>query len=29
MTWNIAADRITLDHADRFVECSHSYEEGL
>ena len=29
LTWDIAADSITLDHADRYVECSHSYDEGL
>ena len=29
LTWDIAADSITLDHADRYVECSHSCDEGL
>ena len=29
LTWDIAADSITLDHADRYVECAHSYDEGL
>ena len=29
LTWDIALDSITLDHADRYVECSHSYDEGL
>lgn len=29
LTWDIAADSITLDHADRYVETSHSYHEGL
>ena len=29
LPWNIAADSITLDHADRYVECSHSFDEGL
>ncbi len=29
LTWDIAADSITLDHADRYVECSHSFDEGL
>ncbi|WP_306155581.1 DUF6878 family protein [Roseovarius sp. MMSF_3281] len=29
LTWDIATDSITLDHADRYVECSHSYDEGL
>ncbi|WP_299628567.1 DUF6878 family protein [uncultured Tateyamaria sp.] len=29
LTWDIIADSITLDHADRYVECSHSYDEGL
>jgi len=29
LTWDIVADSITLDHADRYVECSHSYDEGL
>ncbi|MEL6465681.1 MAG: DUF6878 family protein [Pseudomonadota bacterium] len=29
LTWDISADSIMLDHADRYVECSHSYEEGL
>ncbi|GFE67224.1 DUF6878 family protein [Litoreibacter roseus] len=29
LTWDISADSITLDHADRYVECSHSHGEGL
>ena len=29
LTWNVTADSITLDHADRYVECSHSHDEGL
>ncbi|MEM7730656.1 MAG: DUF6878 family protein [Pseudomonadota bacterium] len=29
LTWDISVDSITLDHADRYVECSHSYDEGL
>lgn len=29
LTWDISADSITLDHADRYVECSHSCDEGL
>ena len=29
LTWDIATDSITLDHADRYVECSHSHDEGL
>ena len=29
LTWDIALDSIILDHADRYVECSHSYVEGL
>jgi hypothetical protein len=29
LTWDITGDSITLDHADRYVECSHSYDEGL
>ncbi|WP_282128005.1 DUF6878 family protein [Roseobacter litoralis] len=29
LTWDVTADSITLDHADRYVECSHSYDEGL
>ena len=29
LTWDIALDSIILDHADRYVECSHSYDEGL
>ena len=29
LTWDILADSITLDHADRYVECSRSYHEGL
>ena len=29
LTWDISADSIALDHADRYVECSHSRDEGL
>ncbi len=29
LTWDITGDSITLDHADRYVECSQSYDEGL
>lgn len=29
LTWDISADSIALDHADRYVECSHSHDEGL
>jgi len=29
LTWDLRNDSITLDHADRYVECSHSYVEGL
>ena len=29
LIWDIALDSIILDHADRYVECSHSYVEGL
>jgi hypothetical protein len=29
LTWDVAADSIALDHADRYVECSHSHDEGL
>ena len=29
LTWDIAADSITLDHADRYVECTHSFDEWL
>ena len=29
LTWDVTADSITLDHADRYVECSHSHDEGL
>lgn len=29
LTWDISADSITLDHADRYVESTHSYSEGL
>jgi len=29
LTWDLRDDSITLDHADRYVECSHSYDEGL
>ena len=29
LTWDVSADSITLDHADRYVECAHSYDEGL
>ena len=29
LTWNVTADSITLDHADRYVECTHTCDEGL
>lgn len=29
LTWDVVADGISLDHADRYVECSHSFDEGL
>ncbi|MFA8443926.1 DUF6878 family protein [Yoonia sp.] len=29
LTWDIAKDSIDLDHADRYVESTHSYHEGL
>ncbi|MFQ6550268.1 DUF6878 family protein [Aestuariibius sp. 2305UL40-4] len=29
LTWDITADSITLDHADRYVEYSHSRDKGL
>jgi len=29
LTWDIAADSITLNHANRYIECSHSCDEGL
>jgi len=29
LTWDVGKDSITLDHADRYVECSHSHDEGL
>ncbi|KIC39831.1 hypothetical protein RA27_17425 [Ruegeria sp. ANG-R] len=29
LTWDVAADSITLDHADRYIECSHCHDEGL
>ena len=29
LTWDVTADSIALDHADRHVECSHSRDEGL
>lgn len=29
LTWDVTADSIALDHADRYVECSHSHDEGL
>ena len=29
LTWDLRNDSITLDHADRYVECSHSYDDGL
>lgn len=29
LTWDISNNFITLDHADRYVECSHSFDEGL
>lgn len=29
LTWDVSADSITLDHADRYVESTHTYSEGL
>lgn len=29
LTWDVTADSISLDHADRYVETSHSHDEGL
>ena len=29
LTWEVIADSITLDHADRYVECTHTCDEGL
>ena len=29
LTWDVTADSITLDHADRYVECTHTCDEGL
>lgn len=29
LTWDITKDSIDIDHADRFVESTHSYHEGL
>jgi len=29
LTWDLIKDGIDLDHADRFVDCTHSYHEGL
>ena len=29
LSWDIARDSITLDHSDRYVECTHSFDEGL
>jgi hypothetical protein len=29
LTWDIVKDSIDLDHADRFVDSTHSYHEGL
>lgn len=29
LTWDLTKDGIDLDHADRFVDCTHSYHEGL
>ncbi|WP_288960850.1 DUF6878 family protein [uncultured Sulfitobacter sp.] len=29
LTWDLTHDSIDLDHADRFVESTHSYHEGL
>ncbi|GGO62141.1 hypothetical protein SAMN05444398_12027 [Roseovarius pacificus] len=29
LTWDLRNDSIILDHADRYVECAHSYDEGL
>lgn len=29
LTWDLTKDSIDLDHADRYVESTHSYHEGL
>jgi len=29
LTWDLVADSITLDHADRIMDTQHSYHEGL
>ncbi|MFC4670702.1 DUF6878 family protein [Seohaeicola nanhaiensis] len=29
LTWDVTADSISLDHADRYVETCHSHDEGL
>lgn len=29
LTWDVTGDSITLDHANRYIECSHSCDEGL
>lgn len=29
LEWDIAADTINLDHADRVIETNHSYHEGI
>ena len=29
LTWDLTKDSIDLDHADRFVDSTHSYHEGL
>lgn len=29
LTWDLTKDSINLDHADRYVESTHSYHEGL
>jgi len=29
LTWDLTNDSIDLDHADRYVESTHSYHEGL
>ncbi len=29
LTWNVTTDSITLDHADRYIETSHTLHEGL
>ena len=29
LTWDIAEDKISLDHADRYVETNHTFSEDL